>query len=161
MLKFPQIEFFSAIFSSIKDNEIVFETMIVPSSPEFSYLLPDLSEHRCALFGKFSRDWKLQSQHFERCLGCEKLCRVEICRDGTESLNPGDVIVLDGSLQTQFQNEGNSSETLEKATQDRGCDINKPFKDQHALHGFRISLLGAISQFANNEKMEGNGFIRF
>ena len=42
-LKVPQIEFFSAIFSTIKDDEIVFETMIVPSAPEFSSLLPDLS----------------------------------------------------------------------------------------------------------------------
>ncbi len=49
MLKTPIIEFFSAIHSTMKDDEIVFNTIIVPSAAEFSSYLPDTSGSRGAV----------------------------------------------------------------------------------------------------------------
>jgi len=157
-LKVPQIEFFSAIFSTVKDNEIVFETMIVPSSPEFSLLLPDLSDvvvrysENSVEYGNFRASTSRVASI------ARNFAEWKFAEMVAESLNPDDVIVLDGSLQTQFQNEWKYFRALEKTTQDRGVILTSLSKTSMLFTDSGISLLGAISQFANNEKMEGEWF---
>ena len=157
-LKVPQIEFFSAIFSTIKDDEIVFETMIVPSAPEFSSLLPDLSgtvvrysEHNIEYGNYRASTSRVASiaRNFAEWKFAEKVA---------ELLNPDDVIVLDGTLQTQFQNEGKYFRNLEETTQKSGVILTSLSKTSMLFTDSGLSLLGAISQFANNENLDGEWF---
>jgi hypothetical protein len=157
-LKVPQIEFFSAIFSTIKDDEIVFETMIVPSSPEFSLFLPDLTDvvvrysENSAEYGNFRANTSRIASI------ARNFAEWKFAEMVAESLNPDDVLVLDGSLQTQFQNEWKYFRSLEKITQERGIILTSLSKTSMLFTDSGISLLGAISQFANNEKITGEWF---
>ncbi len=76
----------------------------------------------------------------------------------TESLNPDDVIVLDGSLQTQFQNEWKYFRRLEEATTRRNVILTSLSKTSTLFTDTGLSLLGAISQFATNAGVEGEWY---
>ena len=65
---------------------------------------------------------------------------------------------MDGTLQTQFQNEGKYFRNLEETTQKHGVILTSLSKTSMLFTDSGLSLLGAISQFANNENMNGEWF---
>ncbi len=158
VLKVPQIEFFSAIYSSMIEDEIVFNTIIVPTAEEFSRFLPDSSDlvvrysersidngagrvdtSRVASMARNFAEWRF----------AEKLAA---------SLEPDDVLVLDGSLQTQFQNEWKYFRNLEDATKKNGVILTSLSKTSTLFTDTGLSLLGAISQFATNQDVKGEWY---
>ena len=158
VLKVPEIEFFSAIFSTIKDDEIVFETMIVPSTPEFSSLLPDLSGSVVHYSEHNIENGNYRASTSRVASIARNFAEWKFAENVAESLNPDDVIVLDGTLQTQFQNEGKYFRNLEETTQKCGVILASLSKTSMLFTDSGLSLLGAISQFADNEKIIGEWF---
>lgn len=158
VLRVPQVEFFSAIYSVMKEDEIVFNTIIVPSVAEFADFLPDPSDlvvryserlvdsnairvdtSRVASIARNFAEWRF----------AEKLAPM---------LHSGDIIVMDGSLQTQFQNEWKYFRNLEEATKKNGVILTSLSKTSTLFTDTGLSLLGAISQFASNAGIEGEWY---
>lgn len=156
--KIPQIEFFSAIYSTMIEDEIVFNTIIVPSAQEFSQYLPD-SNDLVARYSEQSLDngsgrvdtSKVASmaRHFAEWCYAEKLAAM---------LDPDDVIVMDGSLQTRFQNEWKYFRNMEEAAKTNRVVLTSLSKTSTLFTDTGLSLLGAISQFATNEGIEGEWY---
>jgi hypothetical protein len=70
-------------------------------------------------------------------------------------LEEDDVLVMDGSLQTNFTNEYQYFYSLEEVTQKRGIILSSLSKTSKLFTDSGLSLLGSISQFAKNEGMNG------
>ena len=157
ILKVPQIEFFSAIYSTIKDGEIVFETIIVPSDPDYSYLLPDASDIVMRYSERTIENGNQRYSASRVASIARNFSEWKFAENVAQSLNSDDVIVLDGSLQTQFQNEGKIKyfRKLEETSLKNGVILTSLSKTSTLFTDTGLSLLGAISQFAKNEKVEG------
>jgi len=157
ILRIPEIEFFSAIYSTVKNGEICFESFIVPSSPSYSDYLPDSSQ----LFMKHSEN----SVGDETLMtGIAKLASVtrsaaewRFAEKVAELLDKDDVIVLDGSLQV-FQRDWKYFLELEKTTRERGVILTSLSKTSGLFTDSGSSVLGAISEFADSNNIEGEWY---
>lgn len=158
VLEVPQVEFFSAIYSTMKEDEIVFNSIIVPSTPEFSDFLPDPSDLVVRYSERLADNSTIRvdtsrvasmARNFAEWRFAEKLAPI---------LESGDVIVMDGSLQTQFQNEWKYLRNLEDATKKNEVILTSLSKTSTLFTDTGLSLLGAISQFASNASIEGEWY---
>ena len=158
-LNLPLVEFFSAIYSTLINGGISYETIIVPSKPEHSQLLPDALDlsfsstdrsvmvgtqmadtSRIASIARNFAEWKFAA------LVCEQLER-------------DDVVVMDGSLQTQFTNEWKYFSQVEDVSRTRGVMLTSLAKTSRLFTTTGLSLLGAVNQFADQEKIKGEWYI--
>lgn len=158
-LNLPLVEFFSAIYSTLIDGGISYETIIVPSKPEDSTLLPDSvdltfsSTDRSVMVGTQMADTsRIASiaRNFAEWKFGALLC---------EELERDDILVMDGSLQTQFTNEWKYFTKLENTAKDRGVLFTSLAKTSRLFTTTGLSLLGAVNQFAEQEKIEGEWYI--
>ena len=98
----PKIEFFSAIFSTFKNKEIFYETIIIPSSPEFEKFMPDGNDVSFNSFDRSIMDGN-QRADIERVASiARRFAEWKFASLVLESLNEKDVIVMDGTLQSNF-----------------------------------------------------------
>jgi hypothetical protein len=158
MLKVPQIEFFSAVYSTVREDEIVFNTIIVPGVQGFSDLLPDPADV-VVKYSERSADSPAprtnisqvasMARNFAEWCFAEKL---------VSYLEPSDVVVMDGSLQTQFQNEWKYFRRVEDAAKKNDVILTSLSKTSTLFTDTGLSLLGAISQFASNCGVAGEWF---
>ena len=154
LLKIPQIEFYSAICSSMMENEVVFRTAIVPNSKEFSDFLPDPNDLTVRYFDaqddrQDTSRVASMARHFAEWTFAEKLAVM---------LEPGDVIVMDGSLQTRYQNEAKYFRRIAETTKKHGVILTSLSKTSTLFTDTGLSLLGAISQFASDAGVEGEWY---
>lgn len=158
-LNIPLVEFFSAIFSTLIDGGISYETIIVPSKQEHSIFLPDALDltfkstdrtvmvgtqladtSRIASIARNFAEWKfgaLVSKHLDK----------------------DDVVVMDGSLQTQFTNEWKYFTKLEETAKQRGVILTSLAKTSRLFTTTGLSLLGTINEFADEHKVDGEWYI--
>ncbi|MGQ9782330.1 MAG: DNA double-strand break repair nuclease NurA [Nitrososphaeria archaeon] len=145
-----RVEFFSATRSSFRNGEIFYDTSLFPLKDEFKELLPgedDLSFNsfditvtmgtmradisRVASIARRFAEWAYASHIIER------------------ELENGDIIVLDGSLQTSFTNESNYSAELYEAAKSKGVIVTGLSKTCGLFTNTGLSLLGAVSKMAD------------
>jgi hypothetical protein len=154
-LKLPHVEFFSAIFSTMKNGEISYQTIIVPGNPEFSALLPDPSDLSFDSFDRTITNGNQRADTSKVASIARNFAEWKYAAIVTEFLGNDDILVMDGSLQTQFKNEWDYFRRLEDATQKRGVILSSLSKTSTLFTDSGLSLLGSISQFAGNEGVEG------
>lgn len=150
-----RIEFFSVTCSRFNGNNIVYDTSVFPVQESFKDLLPrekDLS------FDSFDRTVTLGTQRAD-------IARVaSIARRFAEwnyakhvldeVLEEGDVLVVDGTLQTAFTNEYRYTRDLYKLAQDRGVTVTGLSKTSHLFTDTGLSLIGAVVKLAKETGME-------
>jgi hypothetical protein len=155
-LKLPELEFFSAIFSTIRDDgKMVYETLIVPCNPVHKSLLPESSD---LSFSPFEDSVRMGTQMAGvSSIGsiARNFAEWKFAAHVTGFLDRNDVLVMDGSLQTNFKNEQEYFRTLEETTQNHDVILSSISKTSSLFTDSGLSLLGAISQFAKNAKVEG------
>jgi hypothetical protein len=160
ILKVPLVEFFSAIYSIMQGDDIIFNAIIVPTSAEFSRFLPDPTDLIVRYSERPTNDTVATvrmdtsrvasiARNFAEWCFAEKL---------VPFLDTDDVIVMDGSLQTQFQNEWKYFRNLEDATKKQGVILTSLSKTSTLLTDTGLSLLGAISQFASDAGIGGEWY---
>ena len=155
LLKIPRIEFYSAVFSTLNEGEIVYETAIVPSEDRHTLLLPDPLD---LSFNSFDRTITNGTQRAD----IQKVASIarnfaewKFASVVSESLEDGDVLVMDGSLQTQFKNEWKYFRNLENQTRNHGVILSSLSKTSTLFTTTGLSLLGAMAQFANESGVSG------
>lgn len=158
VLKIPQIEFFSAIYSKMVGEEIVFSTIIVPAASEFSNLLPNPVDLvvRYSERGNDAASTRTDTSHVASM--ARNFAEWRYAKSLASYLDPGDVIVMDGSLQTQFQNEWRYFRGVEDAAKKNDVVLTSLSKTSTLFTDTGLSLLGAISQFASNSGVEGKWY---
>jgi hypothetical protein len=158
MLKIPKIEFYSAISSKMENEEIVYETIIVPTEPGHATLLPEPIDLSFSSFDRTITNGNQRADISRVASIARNFAEWKFAAIVAESLREGDVLVMDGSLQTQFKNEWKYFRRLEEATQKNGVILTSLSKTSTLFTSTGLSLLGAISQFAKNEGIMGEWY---
>ena len=154
-----RLEFFSATYStSLVDNQIHYKTIfeLDPNQTELKKLLPkekDLSfsaNDRTIMSGNQIADISRVSSIGRR------FAEWTNANDLIEVLNENDILMIDGTLQTNFTNESTYLTNLRKKARNKGvilCGLSKTSSLQTTTG---LSLLGSIDRLAeeNNIKRE-------
>jgi hypothetical protein len=148
----PQrIEFFSATFTTFKDDEIFFNTSIFSVPDIYNERLPD------------SADLSFSSTDRHVMIGVSRadITRVaSIARRFAEweyakhiiknELDSGDVIVMDGTLRTMFKNESKYANEAYEAAKRKGVVYSGLSKTSRLFTDTGLSLLGAVRKMATD-----------
>jgi hypothetical protein len=155
-LRLPQLEFFSAIFSIMDDEgKLAYRTIVVPCDISHKALLPDSSD---LSFSPYEDTIRMGTQMADTTLVASiarNFAEWKFAAYVADFLDRDDIIVMDGSLQTNFKNEQEYFRHLEETTQKKGVILSSISKTSSLFTDSGLSLLGAISQFASNIKIDG------
>jgi len=150
----PRVEFFSAIFSAFEEGQLKYHSVLVPISKDFSDYLPDAkhlsfdSKERSLLFGQRA-DIQLMAS-IARNFGEWRYATII-----SGMLGEGDLLLMDGSLQTSYKNEGSYLKDLITATRERKVMLIGVSKTSTLHTTTGLSLLGAVSKLAARAKIQG------
>ncbi|MGB9980582.1 DNA double-strand break repair nuclease NurA [Methanobacterium sp.] len=151
----PQrMEFLSYTTSKFKNGDINFETKIRPVKDKFKEFLPNEKDlqatareekveagtqagmHRMASMARRFAEWKIT----ERIIDME--------------LEPGDIIIRDGSLQTGHQNEYKYVEDVFRKAMEKDVFITGLSKTCRLTTDTQVSLIDSIQRLADEEEIE-------
>jgi hypothetical protein len=149
-LYLPKVEFFSATYSTYKNDEIYYETILVPSSPEFGKYLPNSKDLSINSFDRYIMNGN-QRAEIERVASiARRFAEWRFASMILGSLNEGDVLVMDGTLQTSFKKEGSYLQELVRTSINRGVILSGLSKTSALFTTTGLSLLGAVNNLAEN-----------
>ena len=149
-----RIDFFSAVHSSFRKGKLFYDTAVVPLAPEFDELLPDEAD---LSFDSFDRTVMVGLQRAD-------VARIaSIARKFAEweyafhlvqqAMEPGDVLVLDGTLQTTYTNEFIYAKKLYTAAKTKNVIVTGLSKTSRLFTTTGLSLLGAVAKFAADQEI--------
>lgn len=144
-----RIEFFSTTHSCFRDDEIYYDTTLFPLRDEYRDLLPydvDLSfgsSDRTIMMGIMQPDISRVASIARRFAEWAYVPYII-----KEELEVGDIIVLDGSLQTVFTNEPAYFKRLCETAKSNGVIVTGLSKTSRTFTDTGLSLLGAVGQLA-------------
>jgi len=156
-----RVEFFSVTHSVFRDNDIFYDTLLFPIKEEFGGLLPDeqdlsfSSSDRTVTQGVMKADISRVASIARRF--AEWAYAYHVVK---EELDEGDIIVLDGSLQTAFKNESNYSNKLYEAASQKRVLVTGLSKTSHLFTTTGISLLGAVRKLAESNGIQGKWYFK-
>ena len=155
---FPQIQFFSAIFSSFKNDEIYYETIIVPEKTEFEKYLP---EARDLSFN--SNDRSIMNGNHRADIGrvasiARRFAEWKFASQVLQDLREGDVLVMDGTLQTSYPKEEKYLNGLASAAKRQGVVLSGLSKSSFLFTTTGLSLMGAVNKLAEENKVKENWY---
>ena len=151
-----KIEFYSVTTSSFRNGEIFYDTRVFPLKDEFADKLPDerhlcfSSRDRTIVLGNRRADIKLVSTMARR------FAEWEFSKHIVEKeLEPGDLIVHDGSLQTSHTNEQTYTSRAFEAAVEKNVVFVGLSKTSTLLTTTGLSLLGAAQKLAEDCGVKG------
>jgi len=157
-LAFPRVEFFSATFSTFREDQIFYDTVVVPADSQFSGRLPD---SRDLSFNSYDRSVMNGTQRadIERVASiARRFAEWKYAAFVARQLERGDVLVVDGTLQTNFTNEGAYLEELRTSCRDRGVILAGLSKTTALFTTSGLSLLGAVDVLAEDSGISGEWY---
>ena len=148
-----KIEFFSATFAVFKEEKIFYNTSIFPVANTFSDLLPD---ERDLSFDSTDRKLMVGTARadIERVASiARRFGEWTFARQVVQNwLREGDVLVMDGTLRTAFQNEPKYAREAYSAAKSKGVIFSGFAKASRLLTTSGLSLIGALQKLANDAK---------
>ncbi len=158
-LNLPQIEFFSAIYTTVnEEGNLFYQTIIVPCNAGYSRLLPDAIDLTFSPFEETIKNGLRMADTSMVGSIARNFAEWKFAAFVAEQLDQDDILVMDGSLQTNFKNEQQYFRYLEETTQRKGVILSSISKTSSLFTDSGLSLLGAISQFASNSKVDGQWY---
>ncbi|MHA1289555.1 MAG: hypothetical protein ACTSPB_19385 [Candidatus Thorarchaeota archaeon] len=154
------VEFLSSTHSIFKNGEIFYDTSIFPLDDKYSDLLPEDSD---LSFNSFDRTITMGTQRadIERVGSiARRFAEWEYAFHVIEKeLKTGDVLAIDGTLQTGFTNESKYAKKLYDAAVSKGVIITGLSKTSHLFTTTGLSLLGAVHKLADDVNIRGAWYI--
>lgn len=149
-LKYRSLEFLSATFSSYEGGEIVYNTSLHPTEKGKEDLLPRVSDlsfrsfDRTVISGTFRAD-------IERVASiARRFAEWRYARHAMEEeMGEGDILVLDGTLQTAFTNEDEYTNRAYSAAGKNGVILSGLAKASHSFTDTGLPLLGAVKKLSD------------
>ncbi|MBC7091608.1 MAG: DNA double-strand break repair nuclease NurA, partial [Nitrososphaeria archaeon] len=145
-----RVEFFSVTYSSFRNGEIFYDTSLFALRDSFKKLLPSESDlsfsssDRTVMIGTMRADISRVASIARRFAEWSYAFHIV-----NNELEKGDVIMLDGSLQTAFTNESRYSNELYKIAKSKEVIVTGLSKTCRLLTNTGLSLLGAVSKLAD------------
>jgi hypothetical protein len=159
--KLPRkVEFFSSTISRYSRDRIIFDTALFPVQEDFKRFLPDEKD---LSFDSLGRTVIVGTQRAD-ITRVATISRVFAewqfaFRLASEELDQGDILVMDGTLQTSFKNEYKYMEKLVKIANKRGVIVSGLSKTSSLFTDTGLSLIGAVSKLADDYGLEGEWYI--
>ena len=154
-----RIDFFSAVHSCFRKGKLFYDTSVVPLASEFEDLLPDEAD---LSFDSFDRTVMvgLQRADVSRIAGiARKFAEWEYAFHLVQKeMEKGDVLVLDGTLQTTYTNEFRYAKKLYQAAKAKNVIVTGLSKTSRLFTTTGLSLLGAVSKFASDHEIPYNAW---
>jgi len=156
-----KIEFLSLTHSIFRENDIFYETSIFPLKDELRELLPDevdlsfSSSDRTVTVGTMRADISRVASIARRFSEWAFASHVV----GRE-LSEGDILVMDGSLQTAFKNESKYSKRLYETADSRRIIVTGLSKTSHLFTTTGLSLIGAVRKLADECGVSGKWYFK-
>lgn len=146
-----RIEFFSVTHSTFRGGEIFYDTIVFPIHSDFASLLPDAKD---LSFSSWDRTVTLGNQRadIERVASiARRFAEWQFATDVIEQeLGGGDIVVMDGTLQTAFTNESKYYRRLYETASSKDVIVTGLSKTSHLYTDTGLSLIGAIQKFASD-----------
>ena len=152
--KIPKIEFFSATYSSFKDNEIRYETTISCENQEFIKYLPSTKDMSFSSMDRTIRNGNERADIVRVASITRRFAEWKFASNILKSLKKGDVLVMDGTLQTSFTNEGKYLRELINESKNNGVILSGLSKTSNLFTTTGYSLLGAVREIAEKYDSE-------
>jgi hypothetical protein len=154
----PRIEFFSSTFSCFKKDEIHFETTIIPSSIDAEKFVPDAKHLSFS-----SLDENLVSGRQRAEIGrvgsvARRFGEWRLALNALDHLSEGDILVMDGTLQSNFTNEVEYVKDLSRKALQRGVILTGISKTSTIFTTKGLSLLGAVNNLAEKVGIKGHWY---
>ena len=154
------VEFLSLTHSTFKGGEIIYDTQLIPLEDDYKELLPKESD---LSFNSFDRTVTVGTQRadIERVASiARRFAEWNYAFNVVEKrLNEGDVLVVDGTLQTSFTNELKYVKKVYAAANSKGVIVTGISKTSRLFTTTGLSLLGAVRRVAEEAKIGGAWFI--
>jgi hypothetical protein len=156
-----RIEFLSLTHSVFRSNDIFYETYLFPLVDEFRDLLPDetdlsfSSSERSVSVGTMRADISRVApiaRRFSEWAFASSIVEKE--------LEEGDILVMDGSLQTTFKNEAKYAEKLYEKATSHGIIVTGLSKTSRLLTTSGLSLIGAVKKLADDVGIQGKWYFK-
>ena len=144
----PKIEFLSATYSSFKNNEIRYETTISCENQEFIKYLPSIEDMSFSSMDRTIRNGNERADIVRVASITRRFTEWKFASTIIELLKEGDLLVMDGTLQTSFTNEGKYLQELINESKDNGIILSGLSKTSNLFTTTGYSLLGAVREIA-------------
>ncbi|MGZ4925147.1 MAG: DNA double-strand break repair nuclease NurA [Halobacteriota archaeon] len=153
-----RVDYFSLTYSTIEKGEITYTTKLVPLAGGET-ILPDEVD---LAFSSLDRSLMIGDRR-ANISGVGSIARrfseLALAREVVENeLREGDLLVLDGTLQSAFKNEVKYLNQLTKAAQDKGIILAGLSKTSNLFTDTGYSLLGAIDKLASENQIKGEWY---
>ncbi len=154
----PRIEYFSSTLSCFKNDDIHYETTVVPSVQDTEKYLPD-AKHLS--FSSMERSLMNGNQRAD--IGrvgsvARRFGEWRLALNALDELSEGDILVMDGTLQSNFKNEVEYVKALSEKARERGVILTGVSKTSTIFTTKGLSLLGAVNTLAEKEGLKGNWY---
>lgn len=144
-----RIEFFSATYSTFKNNEVFYNTELYPVGKVSRELLPD---HKDLSFSSTDRSVTVGNQRADISRVASIARRFAewkfAAHVAEEELGAGDVLVMDGSLESAFTNEPKYLRQVFEVGKSKKVTVTGLSKTSRLFTTTGLSLLGAVMQIA-------------
>ena len=135
--KLPRIEFFSSTYSCFKNNEIHYETSVMASDSVSERYLPDAPDLCVSSVDRSLMDGN-QRAGIERVGSvARRFAEWRLALKAIDGFTDGDILVMDGTLQSNFTNEEKYAKALSSAAKKRGIILTGLSKTSTLLHNDR------------------------
>lgn len=150
----PRVEFFSVTFASFKGGEIYYDTSLFPVREEFSGHLPLESDLSFSSFDRTVMNGMLRADISRVASIARRFAEWEYAKSVINyELERGDVLVMDGTLQTAFTNESKYSSSAYKAAMKKGVIFTGLSKTSHLFTDTGLSLIGAVQKLSEDSNI--------
>ncbi len=156
--KLPRVEFFSSTYSRFKREEIHYETSIIASDNESEMYLPDEADLSFSSTDRSLMNGNQRADIDRVGSVARRFGEWRVALAALEKLSEGDIIVMDGTLQSNFTNEAKYVKALSLAAKDRKVILTGMSKTSTIFTTTGLSLVGAVSALAEREKIKGNWY---
>ena len=152
------MEYFSSTLSCYKNDEIYYETSVVASVQDTEKYLPDPKD---LSFSSMERSLMSGEQRadIERVGSvARRFGEWRVGLYALDGLSEGDILIMDGTLQSNFKNEVKYVKAITEKAKERGVLLVGLSKTSSIFTTKGLSLLGAINTLAEKEGIKGNWY---
>ena len=152
--KIPRVEYISLTYTKTEKEKLTYKTEIFPYIEDTRKYLPEQVDLE---FDSFDRTLSRGSERADiQFVGtmARKFGEWKFAEMFLDFLDTGDMIVMDGSLQTHYTNEEKYLDKLKKASISKGIILSALSKTSKQFTKTGNSLIGSVNNLAKKNKVE-------
>ena len=155
------MEFFSVTYSSFRKDNIFFDTSLFPLENKSRSFLPNEGDLSFSSLDKTITSGTHRADVTRVASIARRFAEWTYAKHVVEKvLKQGDILVMDGSLQTAFTNESNYIKRLYEAANEKGVLVTGLSKTSRLFTDTGLSLIGAVVNLAKESGMKTSFYLK-